>query len=557
MNTLEKLKEFDPKKNQLRQSNNAIIYTRVSTKEQADTNTSLETQKKYCENYAKSNGYKVIGYFGGTYESAKSDERKEFKRMLKYVRQSGTVGYIIVYSYDRFSRTGSSAAQISQELNDQGIQVKAVTQEVDTTSAAGKFQQNLFYMFSQFDNELRKDKTITAMTDLLRKGYWLWNPPVGYINKKKYHKAVDWDIIPSKESKLIKKAFAWKLKAIYSNIEIIDKLQNLGMRIDERRLSEMFKNPFYCGVLVSKMIPGEIIEGKHKPLVSKEDFLKINSINTHHPTHHKAENDNLPLKQFIYCESCKLPLTGYLVKKKGLYYYKCRTKGCSCNKSAKSLHTYFAEDLKTYQLDPKYKDIVKDVMTYTYDNITKEIRTQKKSVKKTITELSTKIESIEERYALGEINSAIYKKFKDKYESQKQELQSKIENPTLNSSNLELAIDKALNLSESLEKIWTEGDLKQKQNLQNLVFPSGLGYDKSNDRVRTLKVNAIFGSIPILSKEISNIKNGEPIPVNQFSGLVTQKGLAALIPQSSALKIVQTKKRSSKLGVFSYCTIYS
>tara|TARA_A100001015_G_scaffold89412_1_gene99476 strand:+ start:821 stop:1171 length:351 start_codon:yes stop_codon:yes gene_type:complete len=100
----------------------------------------------------------------------------------------------------------------------------------------------------------------------------------------------------------------------------------------------------------------------------------------------------------------------------------------------------------------------------------------------------------------------------------------KKENPTLNSSNLELANDKALNLSESLEKIWTEGDLKQKQNLQNLVFPSGLGYDKSNDRVRTPKVNAIFGSIPILSREISNIKNGEPIPVNQFSGLVTSAG---------------------------------
>jgi predicted site-specific integrase-resolvase len=27
---------------------NAVIYTRVSTKEQADTNQSLETQKKYC-----------------------------------------------------------------------------------------------------------------------------------------------------------------------------------------------------------------------------------------------------------------------------------------------------------------------------------------------------------------------------------------------------------------------------------------------------------------------------------------------------------------------------
>tara|TARA_B110000027_G_scaffold113885_1_gene123182 strand:- start:191 stop:358 length:168 start_codon:yes stop_codon:yes gene_type:complete len=35
-------------------------------------------------------------------------------------------------------------------------------------------------------------------------------------------------------------------------------------------------------------------------------------------------------------------------------------------------------------------------------------------------------------------------------------------------------------------------------------------------------MNAIFDSIPILQKEISNIKNGEPIPVNQFSDLVTQ-----------------------------------
>ena len=91
-------------------------------------------------------------------------------------------------------------------------------------------------------------------------------------------------------------------------------------------------------------------------------------------------------------------------------------------------------------------------------------------------------------------------------------------------STLELAIDKALTLSESLEKIWVDGDLKQRQKLQHLVFPSVLGYDKSNDQVRTPKVNAIFGSIPILSKEISNIKKGEPIPVNQFSDCVTQGG---------------------------------
>lgn len=521
MNTLERFKQFAPKKNQLGQNRNAIIYTRVSTKEQADTNTSLETQKKYCENYAKSNGYKVVDYFGGTYESAKSDERKEFKRMLKYVRQSSSVGYIIVYSYDRFSRTGSSAAQISQELFERGIQVKAVTQEVDTTSAAGKFQQNLFFMFSQFDNELRRDKTVTAMTDLLRKGYWLWNPPIGYINKKKYHKAVDWEIVPSKEGKQLKKAFLWKLKGIYTNVEIIDKLKGLGMAINERRLSEVFKNPFYCGVLISKMVPGEIIVGRHEPLISKESFLKINSVETHHPKNHKSENENLPLKQFVYCESCKLPLTGYLVKKKNLYYYKCRTKGCSCNKSAKVLHKTFIDSLSTYQVDIKYNAIIKEVMAYTYDNATKETRSQNAGLKKTLAELESKIESVEERYALGEIDADIYKKFKGKYETQRRELQSKIKNPTIASSNLNNAIEKALQLSASLQDIWVNGDLKQKQKIQHLVFPNGLGYDKPNDRVRTTRENTIFSVIPSLSIKIEDIKKGEPIPLNQFSDLVS------------------------------------
>jgi len=165
----------------------------------------------------------------------------------------------------------------------------------------------------------------------------------------------------------------------------------------------------------------------------------------------------LPLKQFNYCESCKLPLTGYLVKKKGLYYYKCRTKGCSCNKSAKTLHSTFTEDLRTYQVEPKYKDIIKEVMTYTYDNITKDLRTQKKSIKKNITELNTKIESIEERYALGKLDNAIYKKFKDKYETQKEELQSKIENPTLNSSNLNWLLIKHLVYPHLLRRFGLKG----------------------------------------------------------------------------------------------------
>ncbi|MHB8403422.1 MAG: recombinase family protein, partial [Bacteroidia bacterium] len=107
---------------------NCVIYTRVSSKEQMDTNQSLEWQKKYCMEYAIKNKLNIQGYFGGTYESAKSDERKEFTRMLKFVKSSkAKISFILVYSLDRFSRTGDSAIYISGELKKTGVNIMAVT----------------------------------------------------------------------------------------------------------------------------------------------------------------------------------------------------------------------------------------------------------------------------------------------------------------------------------------------------------------------------------------------------------------------------------------------
>ncbi|MGJ8661469.1 MAG: recombinase family protein, partial [Bacteroidota bacterium] len=498
--------------------------TRVSTKEQANSNTSLSTQKRHCEIYAKSNGYDIVGYFGGTHESAKSDDRKEFKRMLKYAKQSNSVGYIIVYSYDRFSRTGSNASQITSELLLSGIQVKAVSQEVDTMSPSGKFQQNIFYMFSQFDNELRRDKTITAMTDLLRKGHWMWAPPRGYVNKNKHHKVVEWQIEINEEGLLLKKAFQWKLGGRYSNTQIVKKLNQLGMNINEKRIHEIFKNPFYCGIIVCKMLPEEVNEGKHPKIVSQEDFLAINSNESNHPHKHIKGTAELPLKQFAHCEACKTPLTGFLVKQKGIFYYKCRTNGCSCTKSASQLHKQFETKLNNFSIDDKYYDSIKEVIIYTYDSMTNEIRNKEAYIKKQISELQQKLDTLQERFVIGEIEKELYVKFSEKFKNEINQFNSELINPEISSSNLQKALDKALTMSQKLSEIWVNGNLEQKQQIQKLVYPSGIGYDKQKDRVQTKRVNSIFASIPLLAEDISKIKSGEPIDFNRFSALVTPTG---------------------------------
>lgn len=67
MNELNVFKSFAPKgADDAQLEKIAVIYTRVSHSSQED-NTSLETQRKRCEEYASANGYSVIQYFGGTH----------------------------------------------------------------------------------------------------------------------------------------------------------------------------------------------------------------------------------------------------------------------------------------------------------------------------------------------------------------------------------------------------------------------------------------------------------------------------------------------------------
>jgi DNA invertase Pin-like site-specific DNA recombinase len=504
----------------------AIVYTRVSTKEQADNNTSLTTQKKFCEEYAVKNGLEVADYFGGTYESAKTDERKEFKRMIQYAKQNSTIGYILIYSYDRFSRSGTNASYIADELKKQGITLVAVTQKVDTSNAGGIMQQDFFFLLSRFDNEMRKDKTKTGMMELLRKGYWLWTPPRGYLNTKKHHRAVDWDIIVTDEGELLRKAFQWRVKNTYSSAEIVRKLNLLGMKINERRLHEIFKNPFYCGILITKMLPGEITLGQHEVIVSQEDFIKINTPESKVVSKtYETMSDDLPLKKSVCCETCGNLMTGFLVKAKGLHYYKCQKKCKGVIFSAKKLHQSFKELLNEYQFDLKELDaIVPEIMQYKLLEMSKSDANEVAAAKTKLTHVRKELDATEERFATGKIETALYNKFSEKYKNEISELEEKLMNPNLTSSNLEKCIKNGFKLSKNLSKIWESGSLFDKHKLQLLLFPDGFAYDKQKGRVQTFRTNVFFDLMRSISTTLSEIKNGDSIKIDQISALVTSLG---------------------------------
>ena len=528
MSNLSLFKSFSPKKDK-RLSNgiNAVIYTRVSHHSQED-NTSLESQKKYCENFAAKKGLKVIDYFGGTYESAKTDDRKEFNRMLNFVKRSKDIDYVIVYSYERFSRSGINGAQIADELlKKYGVITLAVTQELDPTTPAGSFQQNILFLFGQMDNELRRDKTVTGMTELLRKGYCPYSIPRGYTNLNKGGRAVDQKIVLNEEGKIIRKAFLWKCNEQMSNSIIVKKLEKLKIKIDERRLGEMFANPFYCGIIVSKMIPEEVIEGNHEPMISKDVFLQVNNIvfeSRNHPVSHKEEDENLPLKRFTKCNSCKTPMTGYLVKKKGLYYYKCRIKGCKNNKSAKQLHKQFVDTVSLFQIEEDEIKLIIEGINFYFESVFKE-QAENNTIHKTrLSEFQKKLESVEEKYVLSEITKELFDKYTTKYKSEIKEITDVLSKTSKFSSNRKKCLNFVAKACLKPAKWRGSAKIGQRMLMQNLMFPEGIIYDRKSDRVRTPKINSLFAPIPELVRFLKSIKKGGIINFDDFSFSVTPAG---------------------------------
>jgi site-specific DNA recombinase len=503
---------------------NCVIYTRVSSKEQADTNQSLEWQKKYCDEYAIKHNLNVLGCFGGTYESAKSDERKEFNRMLKFVKNcKQPIRYILVYSLDRFSRTGDSAIYISSELKKTGVNIMAVTQPIDTNSHAGALQQNIQFIFSKYDNDLRRQKSIDGMREKLLRGEWLGSVPTGYeYDRTKVTK--EQKIIINEKGQHIKQAFEWRALGYTYDI-IVAKLKPLGISIHKQALTDMFKNPFYCGLLSHNFLGGELVKGNHEALISEALFLKVNQVKKVDGFKVNKANDNLPLKVFVKDAESGIPFTGYLVKKKGLYYYKVNKIGVKINRSVTIMHDKFKELLSDYTISEKYIEPLITQLGYTWDNLTESSKGEKQSISTKLNEVEKNLELLERRHAYGEIKMDIFEKFSKELYAQRKQLLEELEKLAQNLSNPKELINYTAHTASKLPTVWASGDYHRKQIFQNTIFPEGLAYDAKLEHYRTPIVNSVFGHVTDLSKALSGNKKRDLSILLEKSPVVHMKGL--------------------------------
>lgn len=501
------------KNSQKKETNNVVIYTRVSTKEQYNNNASLGTQKKVCEEFAKKNGYNVVKLFGDTYESAKTDKgRKQFQAMLDYIKKhKKDIHGVIVYDYSRFSRSEENLMLV-YELKQLGIEVLSATQHIDTKSSTGKLSRALQLMLANFDNEQKSERTKAGIVEKLKQGIWPTKLPIGYT-KNRDKKSVE----ITKEGELIKEAFV--LIASGDTITSIkNKMDRKGFRRDIRRWSDILNNPFYCGLIVHRLLDYEPIKGVHPPLISVDLWEKVKRVRANKEIIQSYINAApfYPLKGFISC-ACGRKFTGYQAKKRTkpngkFFYYKCNNPSCYTNVSTKIAEQEFISFLSKLSINKSLHGVFKKQLKATYLDYQKESILKKRKLEVAIKDYDDKKRLLTDKWLYEGLDKEIYEEHRLLLEEGKAAVVHEYNLLEVELSNPEEFINFAVYVSANLHDLWKEAEISIKKRLQELVFPQGVSYVKEIKSYRTPEINIIFdintsGSMSSTHKKSGGISN--------------------------------------------------
>ena len=308
---------------------NAIIYTRVSTKNQAEEGYSLAGQEKDCKFFAEMNNYSVLKVFVEKGESAKTQDRTELQNLMKFcIANKKNIDAIIIWKIDRLTRDVKDFYNLQDFFAKLNIKV-LFARENNGDSAGDKLTRNLMGVLAQYENDQKSERVTAGMKQAFLTGHWLWRAPIGYIMK-------NGNIEPDpKTAHHVKKIFKLFSTGMYEQTQLIKIIEADGIKINTNRMCRLLRNPLYMGHMHKNTWAEEPIRGIFEPLISEVEFKKVQDIlNGKKPviTAYKRNNPEFPLRQFITCPNCNQPLTGSKKGRKERYaYYHCHHKDCCIN----------------------------------------------------------------------------------------------------------------------------------------------------------------------------------------------------------------------------------
>lgn len=355
-------KKRDDDSTPMKAAQSAVIYARVSTREQQDEGYSIEAQLALLRAYADKQGLRLAGEFIES-ETAKVSGRPAFSAMLKLVKDQ-EVTAILVEKTDRLYRNLKDYVRV----DDLGIEVHLV-KEGEVISQDSRSHQKFVHgikllMAKNFSDNLSEEAK-KGMLEKARQGLWPTKAPLGYLNVSLGSRRVI-ELDPER-AELIRFMFIHYAEGMTSLRDLRTEMiargltTRQGRKVATNELHKILRNPVYYGLVCWA---GEEHQGSHPPIIDKATFSRVQDVMT---GRNQSKEKPGAAKDFIYRGLFRCGHCGCLMcaqETKGHRYYACTgARGCTRKAVREELITEaIADKLSGMAIRPEVLDLLRQAL---------------------------------------------------------------------------------------------------------------------------------------------------------------------------------------------------
>ena len=295
-------------------------YCRVSTEEQKKHGYSIQTQKDKLQNYidAHADMMLVDFYIDDGVSAVKVGKRVEMQRLLSDVKEH-KVDMILFTKLDRWGRSVGIYYQIQSVLDEYGVIWKAIDEDYEIETSAGKFKVNIMMSVAQQERDRCSERIKDVFDHKIKNGeaiYGTNSTPLGFKVENK-------QLIHDPETE----------EAVYSLIDfyftfrsirkaIVYMREQFGIEMQYASLNRLLKNPLLYGSYRGN-------DNYCKPYITKEKFDDMQRMIKRNIKEYSPKRTYI-FSRMVVCPCCGRNMSGFTTmtnkKNGGKYeypYYRC------------------------------------------------------------------------------------------------------------------------------------------------------------------------------------------------------------------------------------------
>src|SRR5213075_1789545 len=225
---------------------NAVIYARVSSREQEREGYSIPAQRKLLNQYAYVRGFRVQQEFIDV-ESAKNPGRKEFGAMLRLLASDPQCRAVLVEKTDRLYRNRTDSIAFEELIEKRNVEIHLVKEGrviAKDSRSQDKFMHDIHVAVAKHYSENLREEVKKGMREKAEQAIYPSRPPFGYKNNSAT-RSIEVDPQRAPVLRRIFELYASGQHSLTTLRQAI--LRESSVRLSRAYLEDILKNSFYIG----------------------------------------------------------------------------------------------------------------------------------------------------------------------------------------------------------------------------------------------------------------------------------------------------------------------